>query len=76
MISRENHRLEKDIYYLINYIRTNPLDFYNNLKWKNNYNKLNEDQIELINFLENQHDKSTLPPSKKCQKYQKLQEIF
>ena len=62
MISRENHRLEKDIYYLINYIRTNPLDFYNNLKWKNNYNKLNEDQIELINFLENQHDKSTLPP--------------
>ena len=62
IISRENHRLEKDIYYLINYIRTNPLDFYNNLKWKNTYNKLNEDQIELINFLENQHDKGTLPP--------------
>ena len=62
MISRENQRLEKDIYYLINYIRTNPLDFYNNLKWKNKYSKLNEEQVELINFLENQHDKSTLPP--------------
>ena len=62
MISRENHRLEKDIYYLINYIRTNPLDFYNNLKWKNKFNKLSEEQIELINFLENQHDKNTLPP--------------
>ena len=62
MISRENHRLEKDIYYLINYIRTNPLDFYNNLKWKNQYNKLSEEQVELIKFLENQYDKSTLPP--------------
>ena len=41
--------LEKDIFTLINYIRTNPLDFSNNLISKNN--SLNKEQIEIINYL-------------------------
>ena len=55
-------QLEKDIYVLINYIRTNPLDFSNNLI-KNSKNKnLTEDQINLIKFLEEKYNKDPLLP--------------
>ena len=55
-------QLEKDIYILINYIRTNPLDFSNNLI-KNSKNKnLTEDQINLIKFLEEKYNKDPLLP--------------
>jgi hypothetical protein len=46
----------------INYIRTNPLDFSNNLI-KNSKNKnLTEDQINLIKFLEEKYNKDPLLP--------------
>ena len=55
-------QLEKDICVLINYIRTNPLDFSNNLI-KNSKNKnLTEDQINLIKFLEEKYNKDPLLP--------------
>ena len=55
-------QLEKDICILINYIRTNPLDFSNNLI-KNSKNKnLTEDQINLIKFLEEKYNKDPLLP--------------
>ena len=62
-------QLEKDIYILINYIRTNPLDFSNNLI-KNSKNKnLTEDQIDLIKFLEDKYNKEPLLP------FHEIQEI-
>ena len=55
-------QLEKDIIILINYIRTNPLDFSNNLI-KNSKNKtLTEEQIDLIKFLEEKYNKEQLLP--------------
>ena len=55
-------QLEKDICILINYIRTNPLDFSNNFI-KNSKNKnLTEDQIDLIKFLEEKYNKEQLLP--------------
>ena len=51
--------LEQDILILINYLRTNPLDFCNNLIQKNKY-KQNQDYIEIINFIENIHQKQIL----------------
>ena len=55
-------QLEKDICILINYIRTNPLDFSNNLI-KNNKNKnLTEEQIDIIKFLEEKYNKEQLLP--------------
>ena len=55
-------QLEKDIFILINYIRTNPLDFSNELI-KNHKNKnLTEEQIYLINLLEEKYNKEHLSP--------------
>ena len=55
-------QLEKDIYILINYIRTNPLDFSNNLIKKNKNKTLTEEQIEIIKFLEEKYNKEQLLP--------------
>ena len=55
-------QLEKDIYILINYIRTNPLDFSNDLIKNNKNKKLTEEQIDLINFLEEKYNKEHLAP--------------
>ena len=55
-------QLEKDIYILINYIRTNPLDFSNNLIKKNQNKALTEEQIEIIKFLEEKYNKEQLLP--------------
>ena len=56
-------QLEKDILIIINYIRTNPLDFCNNLIVKNKY-KMQEkkEQIEIINYLEELYNKERLAP--------------
>ena len=53
--------LEKDIFILINYIRTNLLDFANNLRKKNNYIN-NEEQIEVIKYLEDLYNTEKLEP--------------
>ena len=55
-------QLEKDIYILINYIRTNPLDFSNNLIKKNKNKVLTDDQIEIIKYLEEKYNKEQLLP--------------
>ena len=55
-------QLEKDICVLINYIRTNPLDFSNNLIKSNKNKTLTEDQINLIKFLEEKYNKDPLLP--------------
>ena len=55
-------QLEKDIYILINYIRTNPLDFSNNLIKSNKNKTLTEDQIDIIKFLEEKYNKEQLLP--------------
>ncbi len=53
-----NHsQLEKDICVLINYIRTNPLDFSKNIKHNEN-----EENLEIIHFLENTYNKEMLVP--------------
>ena len=52
--------LEKDIFILINYIRTNPLDFCNNLINKNN--SLNKEQIEIIKYLKEIYNSEKLIP--------------
>ena len=55
-------QLEKDICILINYIRTNPLDFANNLM-KNSKNKnLTEEQIDLIKIIKEKYSKEQLLP--------------
>ena len=53
--------LEKDIFILINYIRTNLLDFANNLRKKNNYIN-NKEQIEVIKYLEELYNTEKLEP--------------
>ena len=56
-------QLEKDILIIINYIRTNPLDFCNNLIVKNKYKmQENKEQIEIINYLEGVYNKERLAP--------------
>ena len=55
-------QLEKDIYILINYIRTNPLDFSNNLIKKNKNKVLTDDQIEIIKYLEEKYNNEQLLP--------------
>jgi len=58
-----NHiQLEKDICILINYVRTNPLDFCDNLINKNKYKKLSKEQFELINFLKDIYNMGVLLP--------------
>ena len=58
-----NHiQLEKDVCILINYVRTNPLDFCDNLVSKNKYKKLSKEQFELINFLKEVYNKGVLFP--------------
>ena len=52
-------QLEQDIRILINYIRTNPLDFRNSLIRKNQY-KQNPDEIEIIHFIEEIHQNQKL----------------
>ena len=53
-----NHsQLEKDIFILINYIRTNPLEFSKNFQ-----NKENEERSEVINFLQDIYNKEMLVP--------------
>ena len=52
-------QLEQDIRILINFLRTNPIDFCNNLIQKNKYRQ-NQDQIEIINFIEDISRKQTL----------------
>ena len=58
-LSSNCSQLEKDIRILINYLRTNPLDFCNNLIQKNQYQQ-NPEDIEIINFIENIHSKQSL----------------
>ena len=58
-LSNNYSQLEKDILILINYLRTNPLDFCNNIMQKNQYNQ-NPDNLEIINFIENIHSKQFL----------------
>ena len=56
-------QLEKDIYIIINYIRTNPYDFCNNLIRKYNLRmEENKEQIDIINFLEEIYNKERLAP--------------
>ena len=52
-------QLEQDILILINYLRTNPIDFCNNLIIKNQYNP-NQDYSEIINYIKNIHQKQIL----------------
>ena len=54
-------KLEHDIYSLINFLRKNPLEFCNNLIQKNKY-KTNQEQNEIINFLQDIHSKKILKP--------------
>ena len=54
-------KLEHDIYSLINFLRKNPLEFCNNLIQKNKY-KTNQEQNEIINFLQEIHSKKILKP--------------
>ena len=55
-------QIEKDIYILINYIRTNPLDFSNNLIKKNKNKILTDEQIEIIKYLKEKYSKERLLP--------------
>ena len=55
-------QLEKDIYILINYIRTNPLDFSKNLIKNNKNENLTDEQIEIVKFLEEKYNKEKLLP--------------
>ena len=57
--SNNYSQLEQDIRILINFLRTNPIDFCNNLIQKNKYRQ-NQDQIEIINFIEDISRKQTL----------------
>ena len=54
-------KLEQDIYFLINFLRKNPLEFCNNLIQKNKH-KTNPEQNEIINFLQDIHSKKILKP--------------
>ena len=61
-ISHNLSQLEKDICVLINYIRTNPLDFANNLLTRTKYLSQNKEQEEIINYLEELSNKEKLEP--------------
>ena len=50
-ISNNFSQLEQDISILINFLRTNPLEFCDNLVQKNKFRQ-NQDQINIINFIE------------------------
>ena len=52
-------QLEQDIRILINFLRTNPIDFCNNLFQKNRFRQ-NQDQIDIINFIEETSKKQIL----------------
>ena len=54
-------QLEKDIFILINYIRTNPLNFSIDLKNKNKYTQ-NKEQIEIIKYFEEFYNTERLDP--------------
>ena len=60
-LSSNFSKLEHDIYSLINFLRKNPLEFCNNLIQKNKY-KTNQEQNEIINFLQDIHSKKILKP--------------
>ena len=62
IISNVLSQLEKDIFILINYIRTNPIDFAKNLISKNRYLTQNQEQDEIINYLEELYNKEKLEP--------------
>jgi len=60
-VSNNLSQIEHDILILINYLRTNPLDFCNNLIQKNKYNQnQNEDYSEIISFIKNIHQRQIL----------------
>ena len=56
-------QLEQDIFNLINFLRTNPIEYCNNILPQNKYNQ-NQTQMEIINYLESIHNKEKLKPYK------------
>ena len=54
-------KLEQDIFFLINYIRKNPLEFCNNLMQKTKH-KTNPEQNDVINYLQEIHSTKVLKP--------------
>ena len=62
-ISNKLSELEQDIFTLINYIRTNPLDYCNNLIHKTT-NKTKQEISKIIQYLEDIHRKEILLPYK------------
>ena len=52
-------QIEQDILILINFLRTNPIEFCNNLIINNQYNP-NQDYSEIINYIKNVHQKQIL----------------
>ena len=62
-------KLEKDICILLNYLRTNPLDYSKNIK--------NEEKIEIYIFLQNIYNKEIFVPLEEVvPRYPKLPKIF
>ena len=62
--SNKLSELEQDIFTLINFIRTNPIDYCNNLIRKTT-NKSRQELIKIIQYLEDVHRKEILLPYKK-----------
>jgi len=62
-ISIKLSELEQDIFNLINFIRTNPIDYCNNLIHKNT-NKKRQEISQIIQYLEDVHKKEILLPYK------------
>ena len=56
--SNDVAQLEKDICILINYLRTNPIDYCNNIIKKKKYN--NQEENKLIYFLESNHQNNVI----------------
>ena len=56
-------QLEQDIFNLINFLRTNPIEYCNNIFPQNKYNQ-SQTQMEIINYLENIHNNEKLKPYK------------
>ena len=54
--SNDISQLEKDICILINYLRTNPIDYCNNIIKKKRYN--NQEEMKLVYLLEDIHNKN------------------
>ena len=63
-ISNKLSKLEQDIFALINFIRTNPIDYCNNLINKTT-NKKRQEISKIIQYLEDVHKKEILFPYKK-----------